>query len=275
MINSSWEGAKTDTKDFSITSEMINRWIKCVQDKHPIYTDFQTSLKYGYIDVVAPPTFPMSFWHYFFLPWMKQEDTVIHQKQMFIYYSPLTAGMNIKAWITLNEINTIKLSSGLFQRVRQTLSGAENKKLVFEAVVTTLIPLKHKFSKTSRKPKNIENIKTNADFHTSFSLECLQHYAKCSGDIQPIHLDERIARQKGFSRQVVHGMLIMGLVARLYHAKMNQGYIMRSFDMQFVFPLLRDENIFFLSKNQSPNSSLLKVRGFNERGTLIFTGTIQ
>lgn len=43
----------------------------------------------------------------------------------------------------------------------------------------------------------------------------LAQYARASGDLNPLHLDEAFARKAGFDNLVVHGMLNMALLGRL------------------------------------------------------------
>ncbi len=61
-----------------------------------------------------------------------------------------------------------------------------------------------------------------AVFPPSLSLDCgpvtavdLSLYAAASGDHNPLHLDESVARGAGFDRPVVHGMLSMAYLGRL------------------------------------------------------------
>ena len=41
-------------------------------------------------------------------------------------------------------------------------------------------------------------------------------YAAASGDHNPLHLDDEVARRAGFDRALVHGMLSMAYAARLF-----------------------------------------------------------
>src|SRR6266480_777050 len=44
--------------------------------------------------------------------------------------------------------------------------------------------------------------------------EQLQHYAKASGDTNPIHLDEEAARRVGLDGVIAHGMLSMAFLGQ-------------------------------------------------------------
>ncbi|MDP9246828.1 MAG: MaoC family dehydratase N-terminal domain-containing protein [Candidatus Dormibacteraeota bacterium] len=49
----------------------------------------------------------------------------------------------------------------------------------------------------------------------TFTREQIEAYAEASGDRNPIHLDEEFARSVGLPGVIAHGMLQMGLLARV------------------------------------------------------------
>jgi acyl dehydratase len=49
----------------------------------------------------------------------------------------------------------------------------------------------------------------------TFTREQIAAYAEASGDRNPIHLDEEFARSVGLPGVIAHGMLQMGLLARV------------------------------------------------------------
>jgi acyl dehydratase len=49
----------------------------------------------------------------------------------------------------------------------------------------------------------------------TFTHEQIAAYAEASGDLNPIHLDEEFARSVGLPGVIAHGMLQMGLLARV------------------------------------------------------------
>ena len=64
---------------------------------------------------------------------------------------------------------------------------------------------------------------TGRSFPTHLELQCgpvsavdLALYAAASGDLNPLHLDEQQARGAGFDQPLVHGMLSMAYVGRLF-----------------------------------------------------------
>jgi acyl dehydratase len=55
----------------------------------------------------------------------------------------------------------------------------------------------------------------SAELRVTFTREQIAAYAEASGDHNPIHLDEEFARSVGLPGIIAHGMLQMGLAARV------------------------------------------------------------
>lgn len=78
------------------------------------------------------------------------------------------------------------------------------------------------------------------DFPTVLELSCgpvtaidLALFAAASGDHNPLHLDVEVARTAGFDRPVVHGMLTMAYVARLFTQQFGVGRL-RALQTRFI-----------------------------------------
>jgi acyl dehydratase len=56
---------------------------------------------------------------------------------------------------------------------------------------------------------------TRRELVVTFTRELIAAYAEASGDRNPIHLDEEAARAAGLPGVIAHGMLQMGLLARV------------------------------------------------------------
>ena len=71
-----------------------------------------------------------------------------------------------------------------------------------------------------------------SSFPPELQLDCgpvtavdLALFAAASGDHNPLHLDAQVARSAGFDRPVVHGMLTMAYVARLFTRHFGAGSV--------------------------------------------------
>ena len=54
-----------------------------------------------------------------------------------------------------------------------------------------------------------------SELRVTFTREQITAYAEASGDRNPIHLDDEFARSVGLPGVIAHGMLQMGLLARV------------------------------------------------------------
>ncbi len=73
--------------------------------------------------------------------------------------------------------------------------------------------------------------------------EDIQAYAEASGDRNPLHLDDDVARAAGFDRTIAHGMLTMGhLASALVAWAADEGAIAK-LRVQFRAPVLVEETI--------------------------------
>ena len=75
---------------------------------------------------------------------------------------------------------------------------------------------------------------TASPFPSSLEMRCgpvsavdLALYAAASGDHNPLHLDEQQARSAGFDQPLVHGMLSMAYVGRLFTDAFGPGSLIR------------------------------------------------
>jgi acyl dehydratase len=70
------------------------------------------------------------------------------------------------------------------------------------------------------------------DWPPTLDLRCgpigaidLTLFAAASGDHNPLHLDDDVARGAGFDRPVVHGMLTMACAGRLFESALGRGCV--------------------------------------------------
>jgi acyl dehydratase len=99
-------------------------------------------------------------------------------------------------------------------------------------------------------------------------------FAAASGDHNPLHLDPEVARQAGFERPVVHGMLTMALAGRLFTQHFGAGCV-RSLQTRFSGVALVGDVIEFAATLQQIEDGVAHyaLRGATARGSEVMTGT--
>ncbi len=107
--------------------------------------------------------------------------------------------------------------------------------------------------------------------------EQLREYADASGDFNPIHLDEEVARKNGLPGIIAHGMLIAGFIAeRGRQAVSGEGgdWIFSRLHNRFrAMTFLGDTlSIGGTVKSVSEDSITLDLQARNQRGEVVTTG---
>jgi acyl dehydratase len=99
-------------------------------------------------------------------------------------------------------------------------------------------------------------------------------FAAASGDHNPLHLDPEVARQAGFERPVVHGMLTMALAGRLFTQHFGAGCV-RSLQTRFSGVALVGDVIEFAATLQQIEDGVAHyaLRGATARGSEVMAGT--
>jgi acyl dehydratase len=99
-------------------------------------------------------------------------------------------------------------------------------------------------------------------------------FAAASGDHNPLHLDPEVARQAGFERPVVHGMLTMALAGRLFTQHFGPSCV-RSLQTRFSGVALAGDVIEFAATLQQIEDGVAHyaLRGATARGSEVMTGT--
>jgi acyl dehydratase len=109
--------------------------------------------------------------------------------------------------------------------------------------------------------------------------EQLRAYADASGDFNPIHLDEEVAKKVGLPGIIAHGMFIAGLVAERALQVVQQdpslkGFGLVQFQTRFrAMTLLGDTpTVGGAVKELTSESLVLELQAKNQRGELTTAG---
>lgn len=117
-------------------------------------------------------------------------------------------------------------------------------------------------------------------FPASIELRCgpvtavdLALYAAASGDLNPLHLDDGVARSAGFEQPVVHGMLSMAYVGRLFTQTFGATALI-SLNTRFVGAALRGDTLVLRAElgEHDALGALYTLHGKTESGNEIVSG---
>ena len=87
-------------------------------------------------------------------------------------------------------------------------------------------------------------IGTKASLSKTFTEEDVKCFAQISGDTNPVHLDESVARQSIFGRRICHGVLVKGLISAVIGTDYpGNGTIYMEQDSRFLKPAYIGEKL--------------------------------
>lgn len=90
------------------------------------------------------------------------------------------------------------------------------------------------------------NIGMSAEIIRSFSVNDVRVFSKLSGDINPVHLDERYASKTIFGSCIVHGALASSIFSTIFANTLpGPGCIYLKSENKFLKPIYPDEKVIF------------------------------
>lgn len=102
-----------------------------------------------------------------------------------------------------------------------------------------------------------------SSLEVKFTREQIALYARASGDMNPIHLDPERARQAGLQDVIAHGMLQMGLAARL-----AEGRPLRRLQVRFAGMVSPGDTVTFSARLEA---GLVRLEAVNQDGQAVLT----
>ena len=88
----------------------------------------------------------------------------------------------------------------------------------------------------------------------------VNNYAKASGDLNPIHLNESFAKKSIFKNTIAHGMMIGGILSEMLFAEYGDLWLSKSsIDIKFKAPVYMNEEITTYGKVIKNEDNKLKI----------------
>ena len=112
----------------------------------------------------------------------------------------------------------------------------------------------------------------------SFSSQDVWVFAVVSTDINPIHLDEEIAKKSIFKQRVVHGQLVSSLFSGIFGSELpGEGTIFMGQSLKFLAPVYLDEKVTatveIIDIREDKPIITLETSAVNEKGEIVIKGT--
>lgn len=107
---------------------------------------------------------------------------------------------------------------------------------------------------------------SDRELSITFSEQQIATYAEASGDRNPIHLDDAFAQSVGLPGIIAHGMLQMGLLARV---AAPAGHPLTRLSCRFATPVRPGDTITFTAEDGADGRTTLTAT--NQRGEAVLT----
>ena len=104
--------------------------------------------------------------------------------------------------------------------------------------------------------------------------EQIKLYAQASGDFNPIHLEDDVARKAGLPGVIAHGMLSMAFIGEYLYSILNDPMQLESFNCRFRAKTFPGDVITISGKvkSQSDSRALIELETRNQQGEITTTG---
>jgi acyl dehydratase len=206
-LNKDLVGKDYGTKTYEVTAEAIEKYARATNDENPRYLSGE--------DVVSTPIFPVvpvfeSFMGAAMDPELGADVMrLVHGSEEHTLHQPIRAGDTLTISAELESVETKE--TGETFTVKGSLRNQEDA-LVAEVRGTMFIRGSgsgKKGTDGADEPRAIVH-----EDSTKVDEDQTQRYAEASGDHNPIHLDENIAKMAGLPRTINHGMCTMAIATK-------------------------------------------------------------
>ena len=111
------------------------------------------------------------------------------------------------------------------------------------------------------------NLPALARLAVTFTREQIAAYAEASGDMNPIHLDDAFAKSVGLPGIIAHGLLQMGLLARVAADAASGPTHLRKLSCRFAGMVGPGDTVTFGARVAEPG--VLELTATNQRGEAV------
>lgn len=127
------------------------------------------------------------------------------------------------------------------------------------------------------KNKEADIIGKEESLTVTITSEMVNDFAKLSGDLNPIHIDEEYAKQTIFGKRISHGMLVASLISNVIANKLpGPGTIYMSQDLSFRKPVFINDEVTavvtVLEKKKEKPIYKLKTVCVNQNNEIVIDG---
>lgn len=213
-LNRSLIGKQYPPQDYGVTAEATMRYAQAYNDANPWFLD--TDRPGG---IVAPPMFGVvAGWMSIMLVMTDAELgadllRLLHSEQDMVFYKPLVPGDIVTSTATILSMETQATGEIV---VVEVSSVTQDQELVQRMLFTAFIRGGGRRERKSEEASRGERPEGAPLFRIAQTIDPDQtyRYAQASGDYNPIHTDEAVAKMAGLPGIIVHGLCTMAFASK-------------------------------------------------------------
>lgn len=268
-LNKELVGKNYGEATYEVTAEAIEKYARATNDENPRYLG-------GGDDVVSTPVFPVvpsfeAFMNATMDPELGADVMrLVHGQEEHILHKPIRPGDKLTITSELESVET--KGSGETFTVKGTHTN-EDGELVAEVRGTMFIRGAGGSRGSGETPAPEPERDVVYEESTKVDEDQTVRYAEASGDHNPIHVDENIAKMAGLPRTINHGMCTMAIAAKGAVNGLADGDPTRikRVSVRFSKPVFPGEAITtkFWAEGDSGTSKLYGFETYNESGAAV------
>lgn len=208
-LNTALVGKDYGEKTYEVTAEAIEAYARATNDENERYL--------GGDDVIAPPIFPVvPAFDAFMAAGMDPEleadvMRLVHGEEEHVLHRAIRPGDTLTVKTVLESVEQKETGETFTLKATET---DQNGELVAEVRGTMFIRGSGSGAKSSGAPTEEGEREVVYEETTKVDDDQTHRYAQASGDHNPIHLDENIARMAGLPGIINHGMCTMAIATK-------------------------------------------------------------
>jgi acyl dehydratase len=208
-LNAELVGKDYGKKTYEVTAEAIEKYARATNDENERYL--------GGGDTVAPPIFPVvpafeSFMAASMDPELQADLLrLVHGAEEHVLHAPIKPGDTLTVEGVLESVE--QKDSGETFTVKGTETNQDGE-VVAEVRGTMFIRGSGGGGRSGTAPTEEPERQVVHEETTKVDEDQTHRYAEASGDHNPIHLDEKVARMAGLPRTINHGMCTMAIAVK-------------------------------------------------------------
>lgn len=208
-LNADLVGKDYGSKTYEVTAEAIEKYARATNDENDRYL--------GGGDTVAPPIFPVvpafeSFMAASMDPELQADLLrLVHGAEEHVLYAPIKPGDTLTVESVLESVETKDTGETFTVKATET---DQNGQVVAEVRGTMFIRGSGSGARSGGAQADASERQIVHEDTTKVDEDQTHRYADASGDHNPIHLDENVARMAGLPRTINHGMCTMAIAVK-------------------------------------------------------------